>query len=479
MNLQQKSPFVKSKTLLQLVFLGALIVLSLEAGLRQSHAQSEAERALEDKIPKHLPLKVKVKQENGKEKAFKDMRNEKWLRDLELEVTNTGDKPIYHLSLLLILPEMIDTNGYNIGFSLHYGRSRLGDIKTKAEAEDIPIKPGGTYVFKVIENQAQGWEEFKREENKLPPRKVVLKFQILSFGDGTGFWGNDGVAAPHKIEKKSSLDCGERELKEANDRSLKRQRASPSNRPAMATLSILPANFSPALPLSSELLNSASFQPALQSQQCCTGNQCFRSKPYVDEECYECGPKDKLQATFCSDPFGSCWTPTYISIRCRIPETGKTFYCLQTEFSSCGSPGPSPSPPPPSPSPPPPAPTPCPLDCTLPPPAFAADPCSPDLRYLEGCPVGFNRSGNCCLPVPCPSPTPIAPACDGYLDFQPSPVCNWLCIPLPTPPTYQAYQYCSNYYLVTDYYISYDGGSTWSHWYSTTEYIGSHCLLTQ
>jgi len=68
----------------------------------KSQPQKE-ERELEDKIPKHLPIKVKIKAE--KEKEFKDVDNPHWARDFELEVKNTGTKPIYRLGLLLLLPE--------------------------------------------------------------------------------------------------------------------------------------------------------------------------------------------------------------------------------------------------------------------------------------------------------------------------------------------------------------------------------------
>src|SRR4028118_1708036 len=73
-----------------LVALVAFLALCA-VGIVSSTAQSmqKEERELEDKIPKHLPLKIKVK----------NLNNEKWARDVEVEVTNTGDKPIYHLSL--------------------------------------------------------------------------------------------------------------------------------------------------------------------------------------------------------------------------------------------------------------------------------------------------------------------------------------------------------------------------------------------
>src|SRR6185503_20775947 len=57
----------------------------------------EEERQLEDLIPKHVPIKIKIKKE--KEAGFKDLKNEQWGREFELEVTNTGTKPIYSLYL--------------------------------------------------------------------------------------------------------------------------------------------------------------------------------------------------------------------------------------------------------------------------------------------------------------------------------------------------------------------------------------------
>lgn len=193
MTLQVKSSAVVIKRLPQLLLLSLALIFAAKILLIPSIAQSTEERELEDKIPKHLPIKVKIKKE--KEKAFKDMKNEKWLRDFELELTNTGDKPIYFLSLLVWLPETKFSAGLNVAFSLHYGKSRLGDIKTKAEPDDVPIKPGETYVYSFAYKQ-EAWEAFKHEEKWTQPKKLQLKFQILSFGDGTGFWRNDGLAVP-------------------------------------------------------------------------------------------------------------------------------------------------------------------------------------------------------------------------------------------------------------------------------------------
>ena len=117
-----------AKRFLQVSLCCLAAVLLVRLVLIPGSAQSTEERELEDTIPKHLPIKVKIKKE--KEKAFKDLKNEKWARDLVLEVTNTGDKPIYLLHFVVIMPEIRDETGLNVGFALHYGRAELKYIET-------------------------------------------------------------------------------------------------------------------------------------------------------------------------------------------------------------------------------------------------------------------------------------------------------------------------------------------------------------
>src|SRR5215210_7647801 len=123
MNPPRQASALAAKRFLQVSLCCLAAVLLVRFVLVPGSAQSTEERELEDRIPKHLPIKVKIKKE--KEKAFKDLKNEKWLRDFELEITNTGDKPIYSLSLALDLPEVTAPDGLGIAFSVHYGRSQL------------------------------------------------------------------------------------------------------------------------------------------------------------------------------------------------------------------------------------------------------------------------------------------------------------------------------------------------------------------
>src|SRR5215212_7843902 len=105
----QKTPAAPRKRLFLFLVTFLACVLLLTGMFALSVAQSTEERELENTVPKHLPIKVKIKKE--KEKAFKDLKNEKWLRDFELEVMNTGDKPIYFLSLSISLPEIKAPDG--------------------------------------------------------------------------------------------------------------------------------------------------------------------------------------------------------------------------------------------------------------------------------------------------------------------------------------------------------------------------------
>ena len=203
------SPHITSSPLRQRLSLFYVILLTLflavcGMGVRLSTAQSptKEEREIEDKIPKHLPLKVKIK---NVEKV-KDLKNDNWGRDVEIEVQNIGDKPIYYLRLSLyfvdIKPEAADLYGW----PLRYGRPDLIDIDNLATPDDVPIQPGGTYIFKVPDGMVTGWGKYRASHNLSHPKKIGLQFEVLSYGDGTGFSGTGGVPVPRPPG--SSLHCG-------------------------------------------------------------------------------------------------------------------------------------------------------------------------------------------------------------------------------------------------------------------------------
>jgi hypothetical protein len=176
------------------------------ARLRQT-AQEVEERKFEDQIPKHLPIKFKLKAE--KEKKFKDLKNAGWYRDFELEVTNTSDKPIYYLELWLEYPEISTRPGVPVVVPLRYGRMKFIEHGTRPLPTDVPIQPGETQVFTIPEPDRKGWEWHKKNENTPDPKRTVLRFVGLSFGDGTGFDTLQGVPYPYRSKHPLGADCRE------------------------------------------------------------------------------------------------------------------------------------------------------------------------------------------------------------------------------------------------------------------------------
>lgn len=183
-------------TVLVLSVVGVLMTASRSAALQ--------ERIFENKIPAHIPIKIKIRKE--KEESFKDLKNEKWLREFELELTNTGDKPIYYIDIAMDTDVKFEGSGPEIVFSLRYGRPELGDIVTKATSDDVPIKPGETVILTV--GNVTAWERGIRENRWPESTKFTAEIQVLSFGDGTGYWGTE--IYPRRLASKSETIVGDR-----------------------------------------------------------------------------------------------------------------------------------------------------------------------------------------------------------------------------------------------------------------------------
>lgn len=149
---------------------------------------AEEEREFKVEIPERLPIKVKLKSE----KSFKDSKNKKWLRELEVEVKNTGSKPIYYVQLLFGLPDVY-VGGPLLSFSAHYGRTALFFPETPLEPGDAPIMPGESATLKASAQTVKAYEYHRDElKEREDPKKVVCEVDAITFGDGTGLWGHDG-----------------------------------------------------------------------------------------------------------------------------------------------------------------------------------------------------------------------------------------------------------------------------------------------
>ena len=284
----------------------------------------DEERQLETIIPKHVPLRIKVKKE--KEKEFKDLSNEKWARDFELEITNTGDKPIYSLAFHLTL-DVKDSSGQNVISSLNYGRVELSDHRIRATPDDVSLKPGESVVLKIGPGEVAAWDHMRRTENRPHPRKVTVEFVNLSFGDGTGLMGPAGTPVPRKISKQSSLN---RSGPQQNRNGLRTPHWLAQTHQAL----ILPADILPVNFLATGSAKLLSSKPEPVPDYCCPygcTSTIYRSRV----TCYGCEPQDDPTVTNCADPDGDCMTWAFPHIECTIPETGVKYDCGTVEVHFC------------------------------------------------------------------------------------------------------------------------------------------------
>lgn len=155
------------------------------------------EKNLENKIPSHIPISVKVS----------NLNNPDWARDLEIEVKNTGDKPIYYLKLILLFEDVKSEDEVNpIGYPLAYGRHEMLNVSNKAQPEDVPIAPGEKYTFRLSQRQSDGWKAGKAKLTRQDPQRLLLLFHNLNFGDGTGYFSTGGVRVPRRISSQGTLN---------------------------------------------------------------------------------------------------------------------------------------------------------------------------------------------------------------------------------------------------------------------------------
>lgn len=135
------------------------------------------------------------------------------LRNLEIRVTNTSEKPIYYLLLHLVLPDVLSSKGHPIGFPLEFGRTKLVNFSESLTEQDRPIPPGGSRVFKVSESDLSVFEKImsKKHVSQSLIRKVQLIFDLLNYGDKTGFSDSGGSIVPNPPAKTGIGKCMDRE----------------------------------------------------------------------------------------------------------------------------------------------------------------------------------------------------------------------------------------------------------------------------
>jgi hypothetical protein len=142
--------------------------------------------------------------------AIRNLKSKNWIEDLEIEVQNTSAKPIYALHIVLMLPDIPKrlTEGElrGTGTTLTYGRIQLIRPNEFATTEDIPINPGEKFILKIAEPKRLGLESVLAKTNLLKSdiKKIELRIQLISYGDGTGF-RSDGPFSYNRTSSNNSF----------------------------------------------------------------------------------------------------------------------------------------------------------------------------------------------------------------------------------------------------------------------------------
>jgi hypothetical protein len=421
MDTSTNNPNALAKILAAALVLSVAGILMLGSRLPAGNAATQ-ERVLENKIPPHIPIRIKIKKE--KEQSFKDLKNEKWLREFELEITNTGDKPIYFLYLTMGTNVKVD-NGLEMVYPLTYGRGELGDIVTRATSDDVPIKPGETINLNI--GEVPYWEKGVREKRWPESTKFTAEIQVLSFGDGTGYFGAQLFPPPGRHEVVNGKSPQRPKARARPD--LKKVGAVPTSASVFTQPTFLSANF---LSSESEVNTPSTTVPMSVS---CQFPECTPVIPWTGYVCW-----DNPGRTSCK--LQNRPTPDQINGICKELELKTTeclagdipYLCQVINVYECGfGPGPEPSP---SPSP---SPEPCEYcsDPNASGPADCSDPLFPKCNSFNE----YQQNG-CCYRLTCdmigrPTLSGPPPACpEGHFrttdQFMGFPVCDFApCIPLP------------------------------------------------
>jgi hypothetical protein len=262
----------------------------------------------ENAIPENAPIRIKIKQE--KEKSFKDLKDENWVREFELEVKNTGDKPIYFIFIDLITD--VTVGGDRLVFSLVYGRAELGDIITKAGPDDPSIKPGETYVFKIHPGQVQGWEKSVHDKSQPDASRINAKIEMLSYGDGTGYFVDRPYPPANK--RRSALNDQTQPTNKGGPQTAGWQNW-PTKRASILSIIDLPVTSSPAKFLYADsTVNTFAQTPNTPNESCGLFDYCVGITPFSGNVCYNCPAQNRPGF----DSAGQCVELTYGARRCFI-----------------------------------------------------------------------------------------------------------------------------------------------------------------
>jgi hypothetical protein len=200
MSPQQRTAVSLTKRLLLLIIFGAASIFLIKAiyalGTAQSPESSGQERKIKTRDFKDMPVALV---------EVRNMESETWYEDLEIELKNVSNKPIYFLTAYLEFPDEQLSWGTS-GVHLSWGDPKKLDDRRFADSDAEHVDPGETFVVTIPKMYMKGLSAKQRLRPQVT-KNLRLWFEKTYFGDGTGFesegrWrdfrGNDPPPKPDK-----------------------------------------------------------------------------------------------------------------------------------------------------------------------------------------------------------------------------------------------------------------------------------------
>jgi len=137
--------------------------------------------------------------------AVRHLQGENWLHELEVKVKNISERPIYYVRFGIAMPGVIGPKYKTYGLFLRYGRPALISPTHLPGPQDTPIKPGGSYIFKVPDVSWKRFTDYMASigQTEASVEKVVFRFDTIKFEDGSGY-ANGGLWELGKLRKDAS-----------------------------------------------------------------------------------------------------------------------------------------------------------------------------------------------------------------------------------------------------------------------------------
>jgi hypothetical protein len=134
-------------------------------------------------------------------KNIDKLQSDKFPEDFEIEVKNISKKPIYFMDMWVTFRGTPLIGAIPIGFDVSFGNPKLKSNDNRPDPTDTPVKPGETFVLKphpeIVKSVRQFLENTVGSNNvDSALSSVALSFQVINFGDGTGYLA--GQAYPAK-----------------------------------------------------------------------------------------------------------------------------------------------------------------------------------------------------------------------------------------------------------------------------------------